>query len=128
MLVRGALGLTQRAFAAELRGRGGRASRETVSHWENVDSTGIPRARTTKRNAAVIAELARERLGLAVDAALFFEAGETAWDALERRQLEMGRQLDEVLLRLRSIEEMVSSLSSSSLERKGTGCTEHGRS
>src|SRR5690348_3805245 len=85
-VVREALGLKQPELAAAIREHGGRASRETVSHWENLDANGQPRSRLTRRNAGVVAELVRERLGFEVSDQLFYEPDETAWAALERRQ------------------------------------------
>lgn len=92
-VARTALGLKQVEFATEIRAAGGRASRETVSHWENLTENGSPRARLTRRNAAAVAQIVRDRLGIEVGEQMFFEPDETAWDGLERRQVEMAGQL-----------------------------------
>jgi transcriptional regulator with XRE-family HTH domain len=97
-LVRRALELRQTDFAVLMTELGGRVSRETVSHWENFDEHGNPRARMTRRNAGVIARLTRERLGIEeASEAMFFEPDETAWDQLNRRQLAMTAQIEELV-------------------------------
>jgi transcriptional regulator with XRE-family HTH domain len=68
--VRELLGLRQIDLARELRSRGGRASRETVSHWENLTNTGEPRAKITRRNAKVLADLVELKLGLRLPTSL----------------------------------------------------------
>ncbi|HET7138506.1 MAG TPA: helix-turn-helix domain-containing protein [Gaiellaceae bacterium] len=67
-LVRQLLGMRQLEFARALG-----VSRESVSHWENLDADGLPRQRVTPKNAAAIAELVSSRLGEAVPASAFSE-------------------------------------------------------
>ncbi len=90
--IRKELDLTQAEFAEAIG-----TTRETVSHWENFDSEGNPRQRTTRRNAEAIAELARQRLGRLYTEAVFFGAGESATDLIRREQMVIREQLDEVL-------------------------------
>jgi hypothetical protein len=94
--VRRALQLRQVDFAQEIVKRGGRTSRESISHWENLDSEGAPRARVSRRNAAVIALLIRDRLGLGASEELFYEPSETPWERLARLQLETAARVDEL--------------------------------
>jgi transcriptional regulator with XRE-family HTH domain len=102
--VRSLLELRQTDLASELKARGGRASRETVSHWENFDATGQPRARMTLRNAAALAALVRDRLVLTEAAEdLFFEPRETAWDAVARRQIEISEQLSQLVTAVQAL-------------------------
>jgi DNA-binding XRE family transcriptional regulator len=89
--VRRLLGLRQADFAAEIG-----ASRETVSHWENLLPDGRPRARVSRRYAMAVAELVRKRIGTHVPAGVFFDADETA--------------LDGVLIELRAVREELESL------------------
>jgi hypothetical protein len=88
------MGLRQTDFSIALRALGGRASRETVSHWENLDAHGLPRARVARVNAAAIAALVRHRLGLPATEELFYEPKETAWDAALRRQSQLEADLE----------------------------------
>jgi hypothetical protein len=94
--MRGALGLRQVDFARAIVKCGGRASRESVSHWENLDGEGNPRARVSRRNAAVIALLVQERLGLAAGEEFFYEPAETPWEMLAQLQLETMAQIREL--------------------------------
>lgn len=102
-VVRQALGLRQVDFAKAIRDAGGRASRETVSHWENIDEEGRPRARLTRRNAEAVSRLVRDELGLDMGEQWFYEPSETALSGLERRQLEMHQLLAEALARLEEL-------------------------
>jgi transcriptional regulator with XRE-family HTH domain len=105
---RRALGLRQVDLARDINAAGGRAGRETVSHWENLDAAGAPRARVSRRNAQALANLVNERLGLTATDALFFEPQETAWDAVLRRHEEINvrvARLEAAFVRLeRSLE------------------------
>jgi hypothetical protein len=97
------LHLRQVDFAREIVKRGGRVSRESVSHWENLNSEGIPRARVSRLNAAVIAQLVRERLGLAATEELFYEPSETPWERLGRLQLETAARVQELSTAIRDL-------------------------
>lgn len=101
---RQALGLRQVDFARVIRELGGRASRETVSHWENLDTCGRPRSRVTRRNARIVAQLVRQRLRLPVGDELFFEPQETAWDAALREQTEMSARMRQLEQRIAELE------------------------
>jgi hypothetical protein len=94
-VVRGWLGLRQRDLAQELVAYGGRASREIVSHWENFDGAGRPRARMRRRNAQALAALAESR-GFPVAADLFVEREGTPVELLSRQVGEMDEKLDEM--------------------------------
>lgn len=100
--VRRRLGLTQRDLAVAVSSFGGRASRETVSRWENVDANGCPRARMGALNAAAFAALSTAR-GLPLASDLFIERAETPVEAVVRRQAEITLQLEQLVLALRRI-------------------------
>ena len=79
-------------------------SRETVSHWENVNEAGEPRQKTTRRNANALAHVARELAGWNVDTAFFYAEGETAFDQVLRElknlNTTLGSRLDKIEERL----------------------------
>jgi DNA-binding XRE family transcriptional regulator len=77
--VRREMGLRQQDFAEAVG-----TSRETVSHWENVDENGQPRQRTTRRSSARIADIVRQRLGLDVSDRVFSGYGDTPIEAMWR--------------------------------------------
>jgi hypothetical protein len=102
--------MSQRDLARELVRVGGRCSRETVSHWENLDKDGLPRSRATRRNAAAIAALLRERVDVQTTADMFFEPQETAWDRIARRLEVVLRQQAETCSRLDAVESTLQTL------------------
>jgi DNA-binding XRE family transcriptional regulator len=110
--VRRKLRMTQAEFGAAIG-----ASRETVSHWENLDENGTPRQRTTRRSAVAIATVARERLGYPGDAEIFFSDDETAWDCLRREQRTISEQLGQALDLLATIIRRLDEASASAPQR-----------
>jgi hypothetical protein len=94
--------MRQSELAEEIRRLGGRASRETVSHWENLDGDGQPRARMTRKNADALVALARAH-GLLLTADLFVERRETPLETLARQQAEVGAKLDEIMEALKEL-------------------------
>jgi transcriptional regulator with XRE-family HTH domain len=86
--LRAALRLRQVDLARAINERGGHASRETVSRWENFDAAGIPRSRVSRRNAEVLAAIARDRLEFPATPEVFYEPAESPWDSIARLQLE----------------------------------------
>jgi hypothetical protein len=93
--VRRSFQLRQTDFADELCACGGRASRETVSHWENVDPEGRPRSRMTRRNAEALVALAESR-GVSLPLELFIEWSEPPLQTLARQQAELSAQVAEL--------------------------------
>lgn len=91
-VVRQRLGMRQVDF-----GRAVGVGRETVSHWENLDSNGKPRQRTTPRSASAIAALVRERLGVAVLEDTFLGRAESPLDVLVRQQVALEEQVARVV-------------------------------
>jgi transcriptional regulator with XRE-family HTH domain len=109
-LVRLAMGMRQADLARAVAACGGRAGRETVSHWENIDADGAPRSRLTRQNAAALAAVVRNHLGLDVSAETFFEPRETVWDELKRGQLELRSQMERLHAKLEKIERQLAGL------------------
>jgi hypothetical protein len=94
--------MRQVEFAEALVSFSGRASRETVSRWENLDAEGKPRARMGRRNAEALAALVRAH-GFSLTADLFLEHEEATILLLARQQIQIAAQLDEVLKMLREL-------------------------
>jgi hypothetical protein len=94
--------LRQCDLAQELVASGGRASREIVSRWENVDAAGRPRSRIRRRNAQALAALAASR-GFPVSADLFIAGEGTPLELLSRQVAEMDAKLDEMAEMLRDL-------------------------
>jgi transcriptional regulator with XRE-family HTH domain len=92
-LARELMGMRQFDFA-----RAVGVSRETVSHWENLDELGQPRQRITERNAAVIARLLSECLNEPIDGTAFYEQDESPLDAALREVVRL-RATQDVLIR-----------------------------
>jgi DNA-binding transcriptional regulator YiaG len=72
-------------------------SRETVSHWENVDSAGKPRQRTNRQSSKLIARLARDELGLVIHDGAFCGSAEGPVDEMRRYQQEFASGQEEIL-------------------------------
>jgi DNA-binding XRE family transcriptional regulator len=98
--VRSELRMSQTEFALAVG-----TSRETVSHWENVDERGDPRQRTTRRKSEAIAELVRERLDLDVRDDAFYGWGDNPLEALRRDQTKMAADLERALELLEQLTE-----------------------
>jgi transcriptional regulator with XRE-family HTH domain len=104
--IRGRLGLRQVDFAEELRKYGGRAGRETVSHWENLNAEGRPRALMTRRNARALVALAISH-GLPLTEELVLEREEKPWETLARLQGTTAAQLNKLEAALAELETAV---------------------
>ena len=105
-LLRQRLGMRQTDFARELTKYGARASRETISHWENFDAAGQPRARVSRRNARALASLASAH-GLSFAAESFIEGEEKPWETLERLQMDTATQLGHLAAALADVVELI---------------------
>jgi DNA-binding XRE family transcriptional regulator len=112
-LVRHALKMTQAEF-----GQAVGACRETVSHWENVDSRGEPRQAIRYRNAEAVAKIARSVLAFPVTGSAFRGSANAAWEALHDDQLQildsvlrLATQLDQIENRLGKLSGAVAKLS-----------------
>lgn len=106
---RRALRLRQKDLAAVLGDCGGKASRETISHWENLYGDGRPRARVSRRNAVALARLSAVH-GMSLAAELFMERREPPLEMLARQHAEVASELRKVNDVLRSVQELLQAI------------------